>query len=114
MATYLVRRTLTAKGGLKVGADGTTASKILSGQIEACVPAITASGGTSTGSLAITGVAAGDQVFLSSYNQATNAGAVAVTAAVACAANNVSACFVSSTGSAVGAQTASFNYFVIG
>lgn len=126
MATFKVRRTLTAMGGVtigsgtstvfsgstKIGTNGTNVTQILFGTVTGSVPAISAgSGVTVTGSFSIANAPLGAKVFMTPGAGASPG--VHVYRASVCSAGNVSASFCNVQDSATGACDFAFNYLII-
>ena len=106
---HKVRRRLLAKGGMKVGSNGTTINKILAGTVSACVPVVNASA-VGTGSMLIPDAEAGDRVILSGSQGSAGIG---VYAAIATAACSVTACYFNPTGTNSSASTLTFSYILM-
>lgn len=109
MAKFKVRRVALLGGGVQIGTSGTSITSILAGSTSACVPAVAAST-TGTGSIAISGVDAADNVFVF---PAAGASGIAVINAAAIS-GGASLSFFNMGSVNFSASTVSFRYLVLG
>jgi len=106
---YKIRSKTLAKGGIVIGATGSTVSKLLVGTVSACVPQVGASS-VASGSMAITSASTGDKVFLSGSDADLG---VYVYAATVTADGAITASY-GNNGAQTTASTMTFSYLVIG
>ena len=108
MASWKIRSQVLMPNSLQVGSNGTKFDKFLFGLGSACVPAMNASS-IGTGSLAITGVAAGDTVIV----QLASQGASGIGIMAASSITNGASLTFFALGGATGASTMVFNYIAV-